>query len=255
MDAAKNWAMPDAWWETLDWVVQQATAQGLVAVLDFHEFGAMGDDPGGNQARFLAFWRQVAARYRDASEAVLFEILNEPSRKLTPELWNAYLAEGLAIIRQSNPGRTVIVGPAFWNAIDHLSELELPENDRNLIVTVHYYQPMEFTHQGAGWTAHKDKTGVVWSGTDAERRKVEHDFAKAAAWAKAHNRPLFLGEFGAYDRGPMESRARYTDCVARTSEAYGWSWAYWQFDSDFILYDIPRDGWVEPILRALIPVH
>ncbi len=33
----------------------------------------------------------------------------------------------------------------------------------------------------------------------------------------------------------------------------GWAWAYWRFDSDFIVYDIDRDGWVGPILKALIP--
>ena len=52
----------------------------------------------------------------------------------------------------------------------------------------------------------------------------------------------------------MESRVRYADFVARAAEANGWSWAWWQFDGDFVLYDIKRDAWVEPILRALIPV-
>jgi endoglucanase len=253
MDPANNWALRDPWWDTLNWAVQKATAQGLVVILDLHEFGSMGQDPEGNKGKFLAFWRQVAARYKDAPDSVLFEILNEPSRKLTPELWNAYLSEALAIIRKSNPTRTVIAGPAFWNGIDHLNELRLPESDRNLIVTVHYYKPMEFTHQGAGWSEHKDKSGVRWEGTEAERRQVENDFGKAVTWAKANNRPVFLGEFGAYDRAPMESRARYTDFIARTAEANGWSWAYWQFDSDFILYDIPRERWVEPILHALVP--
>jgi endoglucanase len=214
----------------------------------------MGNDPAANKARFLAFWKQAAPRYKDAPDSVLFEILNEPSRKLTPQLWNADLAEALAIIRKSNPTRTVIIGPGFWNSIDHLQELELPENDRHLIVSVHYYQPMTFTHQGAAWTNQRDKTGIVWEGTDAERQKIRDDFAKVTAWANAHRRPVFLGEFGAYDRAPMESRVRYTDCVARTAEANGWSWAYWQFDSDFILYDVRQDHWVEPILHALIPL-
>jgi endoglucanase len=124
--------------------------------------------------------------------------------------------------------------------------------DRHLIVTVHYYKPMSFTHQGASWTGEKDKSGVTW-GTDAERKAVQDEFAKVAAWAREHNRPIFLGEFGAYDKGPADSRVRYTDHVARTAEAAGWSWAYWQFDSDFILWDMKRDAWVEPILHALVP--
>ena len=51
----------------------------------------------------------------------------------------------------------------------------------------------------------------------------------------------------------MESRVRYIDFVTRTAEASGWSWAYWQFDGDFILWDMQRDAWVEPILQALVP--
>jgi endoglucanase len=212
----------------------------------------MGDDPEGHKAQFLAFWKQLSAHCKGESNSVLFEILNEPNKKLTPELWNQYFREALAIIRETNPTRNVIVGPAFWNSVDHLKELDLPTDDRHLIVTVHYYKPMQFTHQGAAWTGQKDKTGVTW-GTEAERKAVQDDFARVTAWAKEHNRPIFLGEFGAYDKGPMDSRVRYTECVARAAEASGWSWAYWQFDSDFILWDMKADKWVEPILHALIP--
>jgi endoglucanase len=253
MDRAQDWALRATWFTTLDWAVKEASAQGLMVILDCHEFTALGKDPEANHDRLISFWRQLSAHYATAADNVAFEILNEPSQNLTPALWNTYLREALAVIREKNPSRTVIVGPAFWNSIDHLPELELPDDDRNLIVTVHYYKPMEFTHQGAAWTAHKDKSGVNWAGNTAERKIVRDDFAKAATWAETHNRPIFLGEFGAYDKGAMEARARYTDAVARTAESFGWSWAYWQFDSDFILYDIPARRWVEPIRDALIP--
>jgi len=117
---------------------------------------------------------------------------------------------------------------------------------------VHYYIPMDFTHQGAAWAGRKDKLGVDWLGTDKELEVLNRDFDKAAAWAKEHNRPILLGEFGAYDKAPMDSRARWTSAVARTAEVRGWSWAYWQFDSDFVLYDIPGDKWIEAIKGALV---
>ena len=47
----------------------------------------------------------------------------------------------------------------------------------------------------------------------------------------------------------MDARARYTSSVARAAELRCWSWSHWQFDSDFILYDVRRDAGVEPILR------
>lgn len=245
--------LPQTWWDTLDWVVKQGTEQGLRVVLDCHEFNAMGADAEGNHEKFLAFWRQLAPHCKNASEQVLLEILNEPNKKMTPELWNQYLAEALVIIRETNPTRPVVVGPAFWNSIDHLKELQLPEKDRNLIVTVHYYKPMEFTHQGASWGSHKDKSGIEWTATDKQRQAVQDDFAKVVAWAKENDRPIYLGEFGAFDKAPMASRVCYTDYVARSAEALGWSWAYWQFDNDFLLWDMSRDAWVEPILHALIP--
>jgi endoglucanase len=41
--------------------------------------------------------------------------------------------------------------------------------------------------------------------------------------------------------------------VARAAEAHGFGWTYWQFDSDFVLWDMKADGWVQPILGALVP--
>jgi endoglucanase len=254
MNAANDYALSESWYEVLDWAVEQARAQDLRVILDLHEYNSLGNDPATNKVKFLAFWRQLSAHCQQAPESVFFEILNEPCRKLTPALWNEYLAEALAIIREKNPARAVIVGPSFWNSIDHLAELELPAADRHLIVTVHYYTPMDFTHQGAAWAQRADKLGVDWLGTEKEIGVLKGDFDKAAAWAKQHDRPVFLGEFGAYDKAPMESRARYVASVARAAEQRGWSWAYWQFDNDFILYDIGRDAWIEPIRRALIPV-
>ena len=184
---------------------------------------------------------------------MLFEILNEPNGKLTPALWNEYLREALAIIRKSNPTRTVIIGPAQWNSINQLAKLELPADDRNLIVTVHYYSPFEFTHQGAPWTEQEGQDWASpWNGTEKERQAIERDFERPRPGPTTHNRPLYLGEFGAYDKADMASRVRYIGFVARQAEKLGWSWGYWQFDGDFIVYDIKQDmGRADP--RALVP--
>lgn len=254
VDAAPGYAIRPAWLETLDWALEQCRENDLLAILDLHEFTVMAEDPFGLKPMFLAVWRQLSARYQNVSQDVLFEILNEPNNKLTPEIWNDFLKEPLELIRATNPTRTLIIGPAFWNGFDYLHQLELPENDRNIIVTVHYYHPMPFTHQGAAWSKeHRDLSGVPWLGTEEEMQRLRRDLSGVQAWAKEHNRPIYLGEFGAYDKAEMDSRARYTHAVAREAERLGWSWGYWQFDSDFIVYDIHNDRWVEPIRDALIP--
>lgn len=256
MGAGPDYRLSDSWWNTMDWVATNAQAAHLNVIVDLHEFEATANDPKANKDRFLAFWRQVAPHFHNAPPSVYFEILNEPNGEMTPDVWNQYLAEALAVIRESNPTRAVIIGPAFWNSIDltHLDELKLPDHDRHIIVTVHYYTPMSFTHQGAPWVKPQYKVGVTWDGTPEECGKIESDFQMAQNWAKQQGRPVFLGEFGAYDRGDMASRARYTACVARMAEHFGWSWAYWQFDGDFIVYNIANDRWVKPIYNALIPL-
>lgn len=250
---AREYKLSDRWLEVLDWAIEQSLDNGLTAIIDFHEFIAMGRAPLENREKFLSFWEQISTRYRNYLDEVLFELLNEPNGKLTPELWNNFLEEALNIVRERNPERTVIVGPAFWNNINLLDKLVLPEEDRNIIVTVHYYEPMDFTHQGAKWAGRENKIGVEWKGTDEDKKTILDAFNRAQSWAEKHNRPIFLGEFGVYDKAPIESRIRYLSFVARLAESMGWSWAYWQFDSDFILYDIPNDRWIEPVLKALIP--
>ena len=160
--------------------MKNARKQSLHVSLDLHEYNSMGQDPSANKEKFLTAWRQISARYQDAPESILFEILNEPSGELNPALWNEYLAAALVIIREKNPTRIVIVGPAFHNSIAHLSELQVPEKDRNIIVTVHYYIPEDFTHQGAVWAEPKRELGVAWLGTKQEREVLDRDFDKAA---------------------------------------------------------------------------
>jgi hypothetical protein len=71
--------------------------------------------------------------------------------------------------------------------------------------------------------------------------------------AETHDRPIFLGEFGAYSKGDMASRARWTAFIAREAEARGISRAYWEFCAGFGVYDPGLKRWNEPLLQALMP--
>lgn len=239
-------------YKTLDWAIEMALKYKLMAIVDFHEHGAMGKDPLGNKPKLLAMWKQIATHCKEYSADVLFEIANEPNMK--PEIWNAIHKEAYEILRETNPNRTIIIGTVNGNQIKHLPDLVLPKEDRNIIVAIHYYSPIQFTHQGAPWSAkNKNLSGIEWQQTKSQEDSVKADFDFAQQWSKLHNRPLTLGEFGAYEKADMPSRIRWTNYIARQAEKRKWSWSYWQFDSDFILYDMNKGAWVESIKNALIP--
>jgi endoglucanase len=238
--------------ERIDWAVNQATGNGLNIIIDVHHYTEMDASPDEQLPRLVAIWEQIARRYKDKPASVYFELLNEPHGKSIEAKWNAVIPALLAAVRKTNPTRPVIVGPAFWNEISALDKLELPP-DKNLILTVHYYDPHKFTHQGAYWMEGSAAwRGTRWNGDEEERAAVRASLDKAAQWAKQHNRPVFLGEFGAYEQADMDSRVRWTRFVAREAEKRGFSWTYWEFCSGFGAYDPKIDQWRPALKDALL---
>ncbi len=239
--------------DQVDHLLKVAEAAKLNVVLNIHHFEGLDRDPGAYTLQLEKLWQQIASRYKNRGDFLYFELNNEPHDNLN-EKWNEVLRVGLKAIRETNPTRPVIVGPPHWNGIWALEQLELPE-DPNLIVTVHMYNPHPFTHQGASWAKPEIRNlrNLTW-GTDAEVAGVKEEIAKAAAWGKRNKRPIFLGEFGAYQAAPLESRIAWTKCVASTAEEHGMSWAYWEFCAGFGLYDADKASWRPQLLNALV-VH
>jgi endoglucanase len=248
------YTIEEAFFERVDWAVNQAIQNDLQVVINMHHYEEIFKEPAAHQERFLALWEQIAAHYKDYPDSLVFEPLNEPNNKLTATRWNDLLVKVLAIVRQTNPERTVIIGPADWNSLYKLSDLTLPEEDRHIIVTFHYYLPFQFTHQGAEWAAGSEAwLGKTWDATPVQRKALELDLDLATKWAKKNDRPLYLGEFGAYSKADMESRARWTETVRQQAEARGMSWAYWEFCAGFGIYDPHLKIWINPLLHVLIP--
>ncbi len=225
----------------------------MTAILDFHHYVELMDDPDAHAARFVGIWKQIAARYHDRPASLLYELLNEPTSKITAPKWNALLVTALAAVREVDPTRKVIVDSVFWAAAKELANLELPASDTNLIASFHMYQPILFTHQGMPFmTAEYGTIGIPFPGpatapiapvpgalkvdwvADWFRRynstpaaenpggpsAVLAEFAMARAFAERTKRPLYMGEFGTGDVIDIASRA-LDSAGARGSRAAG----------------------------------
>jgi endoglucanase len=238
--------------ERVDWAIDQALANKLNIIVNVHHFSEMDADPDKNLKRLVGLWEQIAERYQDRPAEVYFELFNEPHEKFLDAKWNAAIPKLLAAVRKTNPTRPVIVGPDHWNGIWALEKLQLP-NDKNLILTVHFYDPFEFTHQGADFVRDANKwKGRKWPQSADEEAKIVKSFDQAGAWAKKRNLPVFLGEFGSYQEADTDSRARWTRFVTRAAEKRGFSWAYWEFCAGFGAFDPKTEMWREPLKAALV---
>lgn len=87
-----------------------------------------------------------------------------------------------ALWRQIAAG--LILGGGHWNSCEQLPLLTLP-NAPGLIASFHYYNPFQFTHQGAEWMAGSDAwLGTTWTATEAERAQVVADCDGVALWSR-----------------------------------------------------------------------
>ena len=200
----------------VDWAIEQALKRKLIPIVDMHHYDGLMNAPQKNRQRFLALWEQIAEHYKNLPAQIPFELLNEPHGNLTADVWNSILSEGIRVIRRTNPTRQIIIGPVGWNGVGELHGLKLPDGDRNLVVTVHYYSPFQFTHQGTEFSGPEAMKwlGRKWTGSKAEQQAIEQDLDTAILWAVQNRRPIYLGEFGAYHRadaglaGPLDSLRR-----------------------------------------------
>lgn len=250
--AEPPYTIDPAWFERVDWAVQNALARDLNIVVNVHHYSELMTDTERELPRFQAMWRQIAEHYKDYPANLVFELYNEPNG-MSAKRWNEIAAETLEGVRESNPTRNVMLGGTDFNSVNGLLELQLPKDDPHLIATFHYYLPLEFTHQGADWVNGSNAwLGTTW-GTGNDKSYIDYDMDRASRWAKENARPLWLGEFGAYRKADMDSRAKWTAYTAREAERHKINWAYWDFAADFAAYDRAENAWIQPLLKALMP--
>ncbi|MDZ7607707.1 MAG: cellulase family glycosylhydrolase [Cyclobacteriaceae bacterium] len=250
--AAAPYTINPTFFNRIQQVVDTARKYKLHIIVNMHHHEALFDNPDGQKERFLSQWYQIADYFKNYPDTLLFEVMNEPHGNLTPEKWNTFFADALTEIRKTNPTRMVLMGTADYGGLGGLSKLQVP-NDDNVIVTVHYYNPFNFTHQGAEWVGAEADAwlGTKWFDIVPERETVQNEFRAALDYSTTNNVPVHVGEFGAYSKADIESRERWTTYLGRYFEEENLSWAYWEFSAGFGIYNPTTKQFVEPLVNAL----
>ncbi|MEM1150809.1 MAG: glycoside hydrolase family 5 protein [Pseudomonadota bacterium] len=234
----------------LDTLIRLALAAELNVVLDLHHFDEIYVDPERETPRLQAIWRQLGARYAGAPDGLIFEILNEPRDALTVERMDELNREMLALIRETNPQRWVILSSSEWGSLTAWLEADFPR-ELNVISTFHFYEPYDFTHQGASWLDEPPQYAGVWGDNPADIAEVRGYFALARTKALTEGLPVLVGEFGANRANSMPERAAWLETVRAAAENAGFGWCHWGFASEFGLYDLETEAWYPELLAAL----
>jgi endoglucanase len=279
------YTVDEAFFRRVDWAIEEVVSRGMTAIVDLHHYEELMEQPASHAARFLGLWAQIAARYARRPPSVVYELLNEPTKNLMPELWNPLLAEALRVVRAADPERTVIVDSTSWAAAKDLAFLVLPPDARHVLASFHMYQPILFTHQGMPWMPPEfGTTGVVYPGppeaplepAPAAQRvdwvrdwiarydtapaaqnpsgpaAVVEQFEMARAFVERTHVAVYMGEFGAGDKADLASRVRWTRAVRHEAERRGIGWAWWHDGGAFKVYDEKARSWIPELRAALV---
>lgn len=257
-------------------------SRGLGLVLDAHflpgaDFNAVDGDKRvftdeKLQEQAAEIWRELSRHFLDEGPWLRFEILNEPVAAENEQV-NAFMRRMLTAIREGNHQRVAYVTSNRWSSFETVRDVVLPE-DPHVALTLHFYEPMVFTHQRAPWAGFKGtlppvnfpgkapavdghtlphyNLGVV-AGTELTVEQIAAAFARVEAWAREHapKTEIYLGEFGVYRAADPASQRRWIRAVVEQCEKRGWGWAVWDYQGGFAVRD--ADGRPTPVLEGLFP--
>ena len=255
-------------WRELDRAIVRCVAADLAVVVDAHPIAADWTRPEPDSGRFTdleALWPPLATRLAATNPDLVFlEILNEPHDVEAP-VWAAAQERLITAIRAAAPRHTIIATGDDWGGIDGLLRAK-PLADPNVVYSFHFYEPHDFTHQGATWGApfwrHLKNLPYPSSrealeqpaaaitdpqAASAARRygreqwnaqRIADRIGKAAAWGRKHHVPVYCGEFGAFrDFSPRESRLAWIRDAAAALRDSKLGWAMWDYAGGFALME------------------
>jgi len=252
----------------LDEVVSWCEELDLHIILDNHTFHPVKPTDKKVDRVLLKVWPQMASRYKDRSDLVVYEILNEP-HGIDGKKWSRIQGEVIEAIRAIDPRHAIIVGPANYNTYHDLDTLPVYE-DKNLIYTFHFYDPFIFTHQGARWGEPSlgDLAGVPYPpdpakmppvpkslkggwyegiikryGVEGTPERVMALLDIAARFSEERKVPVFCGEFGVYmTNADPAQRVEWYRQVRTYLESRGIAWTTWDYEGPFGLFERGEGG-------------
>lgn len=210
--------------------------------------------------RLSSLWTQVATHFQEYGDHLIFEVMNEPRLRDSPEEWNGGTQEGRDVINEyhkagvdairntggNNSKRHLMISTyAASTSPNAMRDLVIPNDDPNIIISVHSYFPWSF--------AGKKDGPNIW-GSDEEKATLDNELDKIRdRWIVGENRPVILGEWGSTDKNNLSARTAYAAYYASAAVERGILPIIWDDGGNFGLYNRNTNSWKYPgIAEAVV---
>ena len=250
--AAPDYKIDEKWLNRVAEVVGYAEAAGLNAIVNMHHDGAdsknwldiktAAKDPAVHQQildQVSAMWRQIADKFKDKGDFLIFEAFNEihdggwgwgenrndgGKQYQCLNEWNQAFVDAVRASGGENANRILGI-PAYCTNVDiAVQTFVMPEDvvEGRLIMAVHCYDPYDYTLPAtkSEWGHTADESKKVSGNNEADLKrvfeKIYNNFIKKGI-------PVYMGEFGCVNRATEREQAfqqYYLKYYAKLAKTY-----------------------------------
>jgi len=236
--SAPNYTIDSAWLDRVEEVVNYVLDNDMYAIINLHHEESSWLIPTyANQqkvsAQLTKLWEQIANRFKNYSDYLIFETMNEPRVVGSPNEWTGGTYENRAVINSlnaaavntirstggNNAKRFIMIPTHAASSItEAMNDLVIPNNDSRVIVSLHMYSPYYFAmvaNATATWGSNSDKASL-----SSELDAIYNKFIK-------NGRAVVIGEFGTIDKNNLSSRVTHAEYYASEARKRGIPVIWW----------------------------
>ncbi len=269
MGPAPTYTIDTEWMDRVEEVANYAFDNNLYVIINIHH-DDLHDDQQGSwliptyekqdevAEQIYIVWTQIANRFMEYGDYLIFETMNEPREVGSPNEWNGGTQEHRDVVNVLNQSAVDAIRAAGGNNATRfimipqvtatpwaaIQDLEIPNDDPNIIVSAHNYNPYRFC---------LEEPGVSSWGTTSEKNTLRNEIKEISDHFVKNGRGVVLGEWGALDKNNLSARLEYYGVFAEACKEEGitpMAWFY-SFNRNNLTWETPELE--DKILDAFAP--
>lgn len=243
IDDDKDYTIDSKWLDRVQEVVDYCIKNDLYAVINIHGDGyntidgswllCNGKDQTEIKKKYKKVWKQIAERFKNYDEHLLFESMNEefdgsysePNKEYYQNIndYNQIFVDTVRKTGDNNTKRWLII-PGWNTNIDYTTgdygfklptdqyrDKSIDKEEQRIMISVHYYSPWNFCGGENGvitqWGNEADDPSKTSTTCDETYMKNQLNLMKTTFADKGY--PVFIGEYGSIDKTSYDSENEY----------------------------------------------